>query len=296
MFRSSFEKTVEKAQKHFKKGELIKSKDMYLKCLAHSPDNIGILNNLAQIYRLLGEEQKAMGYNEILLKKCDSMLKHEKDEYTLMLKTIALVCLKMDDKAFESAEEILKINPNNLMALQLKSQYLEKNNQNAEAIQCLKKILMEEPSDLSIFLSLGRNYVEIGEFNQAEALYNLVLEIEPKNKAAIRLKSKLLKKKNNVTITSHDMMLKAVESFEMENFDASDDYFKKALEMDSNFDEIWFAQGELYVRTGRIGEAIDSFKKAFEINPTSGGINEHEKFFKMLNVMKKINTLLGLEK
>jgi tetratricopeptide (TPR) repeat protein len=91
-------------------------------------------------------------------------------------------------------------------------------------------------------------------------------------------------------------MLKAVESFEMENFDASDDYFKKALEMDSNFDEIWFAQGELYVRTGRIGEAIDSFKKAFEINPTSGGINEHEKFFKMLNVMKKINTLLGLEK
>jgi tetratricopeptide (TPR) repeat protein len=121
----------------------------------------------------------------------------------------------MDDKAIESAEEILKINPNNLMALHLKSQYLEKNNQNAEAIQCLKKILMEEPSDLSIFLSLGRNYVEIGEFNQAEALYNLVLEIEPKNKAAIRLKSKLLKKKNNVTITSHDMMLKAVESFEM---------------------------------------------------------------------------------
>ena len=268
MFRSSFEKTVEKAQKHFKKGELIKSKDMYLKCLAHSPDNIGILNNLAQIYRLLGEEQKAMGYNEILLKKCDSMLKHEKDEYTLMLKTIALVCLKMDDKAFESAEEILKINPNNLMALHLKSQYLEKNNQNAEAIQCLKKILMEEPADLSIFLSLGRNYVEIGEFNQ----------------------------KNKVTITPHDMMLKAVESFEMENFDASDDYFKKALEMDSNFDEIWFAQGELYVRTGRIGKAIDSFKKAFEINPTSGGINEHEKFFKMLNVMKKINTLLGLEK
>lgn len=92
------------------------------------------------------------------------------------------------------------------------------------------------------------------------------------------------------------MMLKAVESFEMENFDASDDYFKKALEMDSTFDEIWFAQGELYVRTGRIGDAIDSFKKAFEINPTSGGINEHKKFFKMLNVMKKINTLLGLEK
>ena len=90
-------------------------------------------------------------------------------------------------------------------------------------------------------------------------------------------------------------MLKAVESFEMENFKASKDYFRKALDMNPEYDEIWFAQGELFIRTGYINDAIDSFKKAFEINPTSGGIVKHEEFFKMLNHMKKVNTFLGYE-
>ena len=47
---------------------------------------------------------------------------------------------------------------------------------------------------------------------------------------------------------------------------------------------------------GDYENAIDSFKKAFEINPTSGGIVKHEEFFKMLDRMKKINVLLGFEK
>ena len=55
--------------------------------------------------------------------------------------------------------------------------------------------------------------------------------------------------------------------------------FKKALDMNSNFDEIWFAQGELFVRTGKIGDAIDSFKKAFAINPKSGGIEKKKDSF-----------------
>ena len=90
-------------------------------------------------------------------------------------------------------------------------------------------------------------------------------------------------------------MLKAVESFEMENFNASRDYFKKALDMSSEYAEIWFAQGELFIRTGHISDAITSFEKAFEINPTSGGIVKHKEFFKLLDRMKKINVFLGFE-
>ena len=66
--------------------------------------------------------------------------------------------------------------------------------------------------------------------------------------------------------------------------------------MNSDFDEIWFAQGELFIRTGKIGAAINSFKKAFEINPNSGGIEKKKDFFKMLNRMKMINKFLGFEK
>ena len=297
MFRkNTLEKTIKKGHKYLQKGEYIKAKKMYLKALALDPDNISLLNNLAQLYHMFGDTAKSRGYNEILLEKCNQILSHQKTEETLTLKTNALVSLKREYEANETVDEILKINPDNIIGLFHKTQYLEKTKQNHEAVKYIERILKENPYNIAALLAKGRNLAELNEFEEAEKCYNLVFEIEPTNKAAINLKSDLLKKKNNHTLTSHDFMLKAIESFERKNFKASEDYFKKALAMNSNFDEIWFAQGELFIRTGRIEAAINSFKKAFEINPTSGGIENKKKFFKMLSRMKKINRILGYEK
>lgn len=293
--RNNFEKAIEKAEKYFKKGQLIKSKNMYLKALAQHPDNVGILNNLALIYHLLGDNEKSRGYNEILLKECDELLKYEKTKDILILKISALTYLNRTENVVDIIDEIIKIDPLDFNALYQKSYYLEKNKQHQEALNCLEKILNEYPRHITSILSKGRNLVELNKFEEAEKCYNLVFEIDPKNKTAINLKSQLLKKKYDITLTSHDLMLKAVESFEMENFKASKDYFKKALDMNPEYDEIWFAQGELFIRTGYISEAISSFKKAFEINPSSGGVVKHEEFFKLLERMKKINKLLGFE-
>ncbi|WP_405297953.1 tetratricopeptide repeat protein [Methanobrevibacter sp.] len=296
MFRgNSLDKTIEKAEKYFKKGDLYKARNMYLKALAQDPKNIGVLNNLAFIYHVLGDNATSKGYNEILLKECDELLKHETVKEILILKIPALVFLERTDEVMEVIEEILKIDSKDVNALFQKSYYLEKNKRHLEALDCIEEILEKHPHHIGSLLSKGRNLVELNEFEKAEKCYNLVFEIDPKNKAAINLKSQLLKKKYKVTITSHDMMLKAVESFEMENFKASRDYFKKALDMNPEYDEIWFAQGELFIRTGHIGDAIESFKKAFEINPASGGIVKHKEFFKLLDRMKKINTFLGFE-
>ena len=296
MFRgNSLDKTIEKAEKYFKKGDLYKARNMYLKALAQDPKNIGVLNNLAFIYHVLGDDATSKGYNEILLKECDELLKRETVKEILILKIPALVFLEKTDEVMEVLEEILKIDSKDVNALFQKSYYLEKNKRHREALDCIEKILEKHPHHIGLLLSKGRNLVELNEFQEAEKCYNLVFEIDPKNKAAINLKSQLIKKKYNVTITSHDMMLKAVESFEMENFKASRDYFKKALDMNPEYDEIWFAQGELFIRTGYIGDAIESFKKAFEINPASGGIVKHKEFFKLLDRMKKINTILGFE-
>ena len=296
MFRgNSLDKTIEKAEKYFKKGDLYKARNMYLKALAQDPKNIGVLNNLAFIYHVLGDDATSKGYNEILLKECDELLKHETVKEILILKIPALVFLERTDEVMEVLEEILKIDSKDVNALFQKSYYLEKNKRHREALDCIEKILEKHHHHIGSLLSKGRNLVELNEFEEAAKCYNLVFEIDPKNKAAINLKSQLIKKKYNVTITSHDMMLKAVESFEMENFKASRDYFKKALDMNPEYDEIWFAQGELFIRTGYIGDAIESFKKAFEINPASGGIVKHKEFFKLLDRMKKINTILGFE-
>ena len=297
MFRKSeFEKHYEKGQDHLKNHEYIKAKEEYLECLSLKPDDLGVLNNLAQLCRIIGDYDKAKSYNEILLKQCDEELKYGKTEQLLILKSNALISLKRNDEANEVINELLRENPENLLGLFHKAQYMELNGNYAEALKYINQVLNQNPVNIPGLLSKGRILVELREFKRAENCYNFVFKLETKNKAAINLKSQLLKKKDNLTLTSHDFMLKAVESFEMENFKASEDYFKKALDMNSNFDEIWFAQGELFVRTGKIGDAIDSFKKAFAINPKSGGIEKKKEFFKMLKNMKRINAFLGFEK
>lgn len=297
MFKlNKFDRYFEIGQNHVKKGEYIKAKDAFLQCLAIKPDEIGVLNNLAQLSDLLGEHGKAEGYNEILLKECDEQLKHEKSERLLILKSNALVCLKRNDEAIEVIDKLLELNPKNPIGLFHKAQYLELNKKYQESLKYIAKILNDNPNNIAALLSKGRILCELNEFEKSEACFNSIFKIESKNKTAINLKSKMLKRKYDLTLTPHDLMLKAIEHWDMGKFESAENYFKKALDMDNTYDEIWFAQGELFIRMGKITKAINSFNKAFELNPTSGGIVEKKEFYKLLNRMLKINRFLGHEK
>ena len=294
-FKNNYEKTLKKAEKCLKKKDFIKAKENYIKCLSIRTNDIIVLNNLAQLYNILGDKRKSDGYNEILINECNKKLKTDKNKNILTLKINALTSLKRFEELKYTIDELLTLDPEDLYGLYQKSQILEKNKKHKKALNYLNKILDKHPQHISTLLAKGRNHVELNEFDKAEECYNYVLMIETKNKAAINLKSEMLKKKNNITLTPHDFMLKAIESFEREDFKSSLDFYQKALKMNPEYDEIWFAQGELLIRVGFIEAAIASFKNAFLINPKSGGIEKHDEFFKMLNRMKKINKLLGFK-
>ena len=297
MFKlNKFDKYFEKGQNHIQKGEYAQAKEAYLQCLAIKPNEIGVINNLAQLCHMLGEYGKADGYNEILIKECDEQLKHESSERLLILKLNALIALKRNDEANDLMNKLLESYPNSIIGLFHKAQYLELNKQYEDAMNIIVKILKEDPCNIAALLSKGRIHCELNEYEKAESCYNLVFKMETKNKAAINLKSQLLKNKYDLTVTPHDLMLKAIEHWENKKFKKAEEYFKKALDMDNSYDEIWFAQGELFIRMGKINKAINSFNKAFEINSVSGGISNKKSFYKMLNRMLKINKFLGYEK
>ena len=289
-------KMFKKAEKCLENEEYMEAKDAYLKCLALEPDNLNALNNLAQLYNMLGENRKSEGYNEMLLKEWDRQLQFQQDETLLILKINALISLHRLEELDEPLDELLKVNPKNIVGLFHKAHYLEIANQNEKAVKYLDRILEEMPYNIAGLLSKGRNLVEMNEFDRAEECYNLVFKIETKNVTALRLKSKMLKKKLEISVTPHDFMKKALDCWEMEDFESSARFFKKAINLNPNYDEIWFAQGELFIRMGRIVDAISSFEEAFKLNPNSGGIEKHEKFFRMLNRMRWVNEVLGNEK
>lgn len=294
--RDEFEKHYIKGQEYLKNHEYIKAKDEYLECLSLEPDDIGVLNNLAQLCSIIGDYGKANGYNEILLRECDKQLKYGKTEQLLILKSNALISLKRNDEANEVITELLEENPDNVLGLFHKAQYHELNGNYPEALRYINQVLNQNSANIPALLSKGRILVEMEEYKRAENCYDFVFKLETKNKAAINLKSELIKKRDNCTVTAHDLMLEAVEAWDMKDFESSEEHFKKALETDPDHDEIWFAQGELFIRTGQLTKAINSFNRAFELNPNSGGISKKKSFYRMLNVMKKVNTVLGLEK
>ena len=289
-------KMFKKAEKCLENEEYMEAKEAYLKCLALEPDNLNALNNLAQLYNMLGESRKSEGYNEMLLKECDRQLQYEQNETLLILKINALISLHRIDEINEPLDELLDVNPKNMVGLFHKAHLLEISNRNGKAVEYLDRILEEMPYNIAGLLSKGRNLVKLKDFEKAEDCYNLVLQIETKNVTAINLKSELLKRKFDASVTPHDFMQKALDCWEMKDFESSANFFKKAINLNPNYDEIWFAQGELFIRMGRINDAINSFKEAFKLNPNSGGIVKHEEFFKLLNRMKWINTVLGYEK
>lgn len=193
-WRNPMEKMLKKAQKCLEKNKFVEAKNIYLKCLAMEPDNVGVLNNLAQLYLMFGETEKSEGYNEILLKECNRLLEYGKDETLLMLKTNALSSLHRLDELNEALDDLLEVSPKNIIGLLQKSQYLEMTHKHREALTYIDRILEEKPYDISTLLSKGRNLAKLNEFEKAEECYNLVFKIEKKNKTAINLKSQLLKK------------------------------------------------------------------------------------------------------
>lgn len=294
--RNHFENQCQKAQKCIENEEYVKAREIYIECLSINPEDLGILNNLAQLNYMLGDYGKAEGYNELLLKECDKQLKYGKTERLLKLKSTALFSLNRNKEGNEAIDELLKISPNNQVGLFHKAQYLESKKEYRQALQYINKVLREDPSNIIGLLSKGRLLCQMNEFEESEKCYNRILEIETKNTTVINLKSQLLKRKYDISLTPHDLMLKALDNWKMKDLKAAENYFKKALDMDSQYSEIWFAQGELFIRMGKITKAINSFNKAFELNPKIGGVADKKGFFKMLNRMLKVNKFLGYEK
>ena len=116
-FKDKMEKLLEKAGKEVKNQQYAKARNTYLECLAIKPNDIRILNNLAQLSDMLGDTDKARGYNEIVLKECDEQLKYEKTEQLLILKSNALVSLKRNDDAIRVIDDLLEISPDHPLGL-----------------------------------------------------------------------------------------------------------------------------------------------------------------------------------
>ena len=77
-------------------------------------ENIRRMNEIAQVYEMTKQNKKAENYHRNIIKLCD---RHPKNEMMLQYKIHSLNQLNKSYKSLETTNELLNLNPNNIIAL-----------------------------------------------------------------------------------------------------------------------------------------------------------------------------------
>ncbi|WP_405297952.1 hypothetical protein [Methanobrevibacter sp.] len=77
-------------------------------------ENIRRMNEIAQVYEMTKQNKKAENYHRNIIKLCD---RHPKNEMMLQYKIHSLNQLNKPYKSLETTNELLNLNPNNIIAL-----------------------------------------------------------------------------------------------------------------------------------------------------------------------------------
>ncbi|KYC51614.1 tetratricopeptide repeat protein [Methanothrix soehngenii] len=157
----------------------------------------------------------------------------------------AFIALSQYEKAIESFDEVIKIDPLVLDAFYFKAIALMKLDKYDDALKYLGKVLdINAKHSLSIF-NKGIALYMLGRYNESLEFYNNILNENPFNSKAWYNKALALKKLY--------LYEDAIQSNE------------KALELDPTNIKIWNNKGTILNKIGKYYEALKSFDKALEL-------------------------------
>lgn len=111
----------------------------------------------------------------------------------LFRKGLEAVKLNQYQDAISYFDEVLKINPNHLGALNTKGALLGKLGQYDGAIQFFDRVLSLDPNNLDALNNKGAALIKLGQYRNALTYIDKVLEIDEKNSDAVYNKKVILK-------------------------------------------------------------------------------------------------------
>ena len=143
--------------------------------------------------------------------------------------------------------QVLKINPNHLTALNNIAIIFTNSQQYEKAKECYKKAIGINPNYVDAYYNLGLTYQELKDYQKALGSYEKAIEINPNYADAYY----------NLGLTYQELKdyQKALSSYE------------KVIEINPSYAKAYNNQGNTYKEFGEFQKAASCYEKAIEINP-----------------------------
>lgn len=168
-----------------------------------------------------------------------------------VLYTMTMVAQAKNDKKMRRTylKKILKLDPDNIQALQEEGVDLYDQRSYKEAGKVFNKILQKHPNDIQALIWCGKVYYLDNKMPEAEQCYTTVLKYQPKNSLAIAELARIKSETNRMAEAIADI--------------------QKATELEPDAAPHWTDLGSYNLQIGRKEEARAAFKRAIELVPDS---------------------------
>jgi len=176
-------------------------------------------------------------------------------------------------------EKSLKFNKNNMLAfLNLGAVYsILKDYKNG--INMFEKAIAMSPREASAYMGLAKIYMMLEDTEKSNYYFKKVIEYDKKGNLANYAKRSIITPRKNkldddtIDVTSEnpeDYYSEGYRNYVIGDFEKSVKLYKKYLSLKPDDDYVWYALGEVQLRSGKPELAADAFKKAAKLSPSKG--------------------------
>ena len=221
--------------------------DKYINFASKQPKNIQI-KNLESLYNNKNFFE-LIKYSEVFLNK------FPESKFIYNLIGVAYFNLGKYSSAIENYNISISLNPKNSEAYNNKGLCLKKMRDFEGALENFKLALKINPHFSDVYNNIGNLYYELKSFKDAEKIWSDGLKVSPTDIVLLRnLGTLLFEKKGEISLSKKNfekiLALSPNKPFALNylgmiyksegKFDEAEDYFKKAIEADSNYSESYY--------------------------------------------------------
>ncbi len=226
-------------------------------------------------------------YSETVKILSTAIIKFPEDFTINLLLGVAFAQLNDHDSAKIYLSKAVELNGNDINALSSYGYTLSQLKENDKAISIINKAIKLDPANVDLLGTLGLIYDGQEAWTECDSVYSLALKNSPDNalinnncayslsKRAVRLDEALAMAK--IAITAEPKNSSYLDTFgwvyfQLGDYENAKKYIEEALQAGGEKAVILEHFGDVLFKLGKKEEAISTWKKAFELDNTIGGL------------------------